>query len=186
MKNPNLTSVENVKEYLGIADATDADDILFNRLIRAASDFIRTYIGRDITDEDYNERLNGNGSDRMVMRNYPIISVRTLAIDGVSIPAAKNFRESGYLFDADTIYLVGYRFTRGVQNVVISYSAGYEEVPFGIEQACIDLVSLKYRERERVGVQSKTLATEQVTYKIWDLTESAKNMLNGYQRRTPV
>ncbi len=184
IKKQNLTRLENVKGYLGVS--TTADDDLFEMLIRAASDFIRSYLGRDITLENYIERLNGMGTNRMVMKNYPITAITSLTIDGTNIPAAADSRHAGYLFDADMIYLVGFRFNRGFQNVVVNYTAGYISVPAAVEQACIDLAALKYKEKERIGIQSKTLATETVVYKLWDLTESSKNMLGQYIRRTPV
>ena len=51
----------------------------------------------------------------------------------------------------------GYVFTRRAQNVVVTYTAGYDTVPPDIAQACIELVCQRYRERTRIGEVSKAL-----------------------------
>jgi hypothetical protein len=107
-------------------------------------------------------------------------------VDGVAVPLSSDGIQAGYMFSETMLYLIGYTFTKGFQNVSISYTAGYENVPGDIEQACIDLVSLKYKERERIGIQSKTLATESITYRIWDLNKETQQILREYQKVTPT
>jgi hypothetical protein len=179
-----LTTYADVKEYMGLAN--DTDQALITRLISAASDFIKQWLNRGIESQPYTDTLNGTGKDRLMLGNYPITAVASVSVDGVNISPAANSQGSGYLFDQYSAYLTGYSFTRGYQNVVIAYTAGYTTVPPGIAQACLDLVALKYKERDRIGLQSKIMAGDTVTYKTWDLTTSMKGMLTQYQKRVPV
>src|SRR6185437_8720562 len=55
--------------------------------------------------------------------------------DGMAIPPAPDALSAGYALDGERglVYLRGYAFRRGVQNVAVSYSAGY--LVSGEEQA---------------------------------------------------
>jgi hypothetical protein len=48
-----------------------------------------------------------------------------------------------------------YRITEGVGNVTLVYSAGFSVVPPDVTQAVLEMAALMYRERERVGQQSR-------------------------------
>ncbi len=75
----------------------------------------------------------------------------------------------------------------GIQNVVITYTAGYPSTPPEIAQACIELVALRYRERTRIGEVSKSLGgAETVTYSQKDLSDGIKTLLQQYRLVTPV
>jgi len=178
-----LTTYADVKEFLKVGN--DNDQSLLGRLVLAASDFLTTWLSRDIKSQTYTEYRNGKGHSKLMLKNYPVTAVSSLAINGVPIPLSDG-QSVGYLFDERSLYLIGYTFTIGFLNVKIVYTAGYTTIPYAISQACIDLVALKYKEKDRVGVQSINLATETITYKTWDLTSQAKGMLNEYRRTTPI
>ena len=58
----------------------------------------------------------------------------------------------------------------------------YSYVPPEIEQACIELVGLRYRERSRIGENSKSVGGEVVSFSTKDMTDSVKTILNNYRR----
>lgn len=167
------------------AQVVMADDPLLSRLIAAASSHIIQLLGRNITVTNDTETRNGNGNTKMVMQDDPIISVSSVIIDGNTISPSVN-GAWGYLFSDTTVYLIGYRFCHGVMNVTIAYQAGYATVPAWIEQACIDLVALKYKERDRIGLNSKSLATETITYKTADLTKDQRSQLQQFAKVAPI
>jgi hypothetical protein len=107
-------------------------------------------------------------------------------IDCARIPLAANSQSAGYLFDSTMLYLIGYAFKRGLQNISIVYTAGFTTIPFEIAQACIDLVALKYKEMTRIGLQSQTLGNEMVSYRFWDLTSNQKGLLTQYKKVVPI
>jgi hypothetical protein len=116
-----------------------------------------------------------------------VVEVQALTIEGQTIPRAVSSRDTGYAFSPTQLFVRGYRFTRGVQNVAVAYAAGYPSIPPDIAQACIELVALRYRERTRVGEVSKSLGgAETVTYAQKDLSDAIKTLLQQYRMIIPV
>src|SRR5215469_1463317 len=148
MATGDLTTLANVKAYLSPPLTTTADDALLTRLVTSASQFIQTWLGRTIAQTSYSETRNGQGGTRLFLRNRPVVSVVSLTVDGIAIAPAAGPGQPGYLFDDNSIYLSGTAFTRGQQNVAVTYTAGYVATPPELEQACIALVALRYKERD--------------------------------------
>lgn len=101
----------------------------------------------------FTETYDGNGNSRKFLRNSPIISVQSLQINGDSIAASPSPGSPGYVIDssgksislysaASSRWIGGFRFgsgaiggygvtpvfLRGIQNVQVSYTAGYDTV----------------------------------------------------------
>lgn len=62
----------------------------------------------------------------------------------------------------------------------------YDYVPAPVEQACIEMVGLDMKQRDNLGVNSKTLAGETVTYTTKGITPSVAEMLTEFKRRAPL
>jgi hypothetical protein len=62
----------------------------------------------------------------------------------------------------------------------------YDYVPADVAQAVIELVYLKIQQRANIGVRSRTLAGENVTYETADMTPAVKAMLWPWRRMVPV
>ena len=183
----DLTTLPKVKEWLGLAPMNTTSDALLGRLITSASDYIQTWLDRTVTAGTYTENRDGNGALRMKFRNYPCTAVSSLTIDRLPIPMSVN-GSPGYMFDSNSLVLVGgvYRFTQGMMNVSISYSAGYASVPNEIEQACIELVSLRFKERDRIGITSKGMSGESISFSQRDMSDAIESTLNQYKRVVPI
>lgn len=149
------TTLADVRAWLtGIQPSQTTDDVLLTSLIARASAFIDSYIGRGIISADYTETLNGNDSDSMFVKNFPITAVSSVTVDLYTYSPSNTPLGFGYTFDSNRVYLRGGRFCRGSQNVVISYTGGYAQVPADIQQAAIELVVFKYKSRNHVGMAS--------------------------------
>jgi len=179
-----LATVEQIKGYLAIGSV--ADDALLARMLDAASGFIQTWINRSLELQSYSALLDGNGSDTLVLRNFPIVSVTELRINGAVFAAAASDSAIGYWHDDNRLVLRGLVFPRGRGNVRVSYQAGYEAPPADLTQACIEMVSLRYREKDRVGLVSKGLAGETTAYSLKDMPESVRTLLSQYRRVVPA
>ena len=191
MATGDLTTLANVKGWLSPPLTTTADDALLTRLITAASRFIETWLDRQIASQAYSERRDGIGGVKLAFANVPVTAVSSLAIDGIAIPPAPDPNTPGYVFSATLLYLQGaiaggtkniYRFSPGFQNVAVSYTAGYATTPPEIEQACIELIVLRYKERDRIGQVSKNLAGEVVAFTQKDMPADVQTILNQYRR----
>jgi hypothetical protein len=165
------------------------DDALIQRLITAASQFIQSWLNRQIAAADWQELRDGTGGQLMVLANAPVSAILSLTIDGLSIPPAPldGGFDAGYTFTPTELALRGYVFTRRPQNVVVTYTAGYALTPPDIAQAAIELVCQRYRERSRIGEVSKALGGgETVTFSQKDMSEDVKTALLPYRVAAPA
>lgn len=162
------------------------DDLVLARLITAESGVIYQFLNRDtLLTDSYDEFYSGlgYGQTRLFMKHYPISAVTSVTIDGVSIPAKTSvFWSSGFTFDDRSIILNDYEFTKGLNNVEVEYDAGYSAIPSDIAQACIELVALRYRERTRIGENSKSIAGETVNFNTKAMTDSILQSLTTHKR----
>lgn len=178
-----LATVEQVKQYLSISNTVD--DALFERLVDSASAFVQSWLSRTFGIETYTDVFDGTGRQVYIFRNYPALSVASLTIDGQPIPASGGAFEAGYRADAARLVLIGHTFASGLMNCSVTYSAGYEAVPDDINQATIEIIAHRYREKDRIGLTSKGLAGETTAFSQRDMPQSARATLNLYRKVVP-
>ena len=180
MATGDLTSLANVKQWLNINNTND--DALLTRLVTAASQYIQTWLNRQIASQSYTDIKDGNGKTKIFFNQYPVTAVTNLVIDTVTIPPSPDGIQPGYTFDARMLYLIGYATCIAQQNVSVTYTAGYATTPPEIEQACIELCAFRYRERDRIGQSSVSAAGETTAYTITDMPKSVATILSNYKR----
>lgn len=180
MATGDLTTLAKFKAWAGVT--ANSDDALIADAVTAVSEAVKSYISRDILQASYVETRNGHGGPVMISRQNPITAVASLSVDGSDIPFA-----TGYKFDNRRVYMLNGRvFTRDVQNVVITYTAGYATVPTDIQQALHEWLSIIYKERERVGYSSKTLGGESVAFDIKEMPKRVTLYLEPWIRVVPT
>ena len=181
----DLTDLDTVKSWLGLT--TTGSDTLISSLITAVSAFIPAYLGRQILQADYVETYRGNGQCVLLLRNFPITAVASVAFAGQTLATVADpvALTSGLLFDDRTLTLIGYRFPIGLP-VVVSYTAGYATTPPDVAQATVELVGEAFRRRDRIGVSSKTLGGQEVVaFSLKDMNDTARALLASYQVLAP-
>jgi hypothetical protein len=180
----DLTTLANVKGWLSPPLTATTDDALLTGLVTAASQFIQTWLNRSLAVATYVETRNGTGARRLFLKYRPVLAVAALTIDGNAIPAAAG--GPGYVFDDVSLWLIDTVFRRGIMNIGVTYSAGYAATPPELEQACIELVCLRYRERDRIGQVSKNLAGEVVSFTQKDMPADVQTILDQYRNQVPL
>jgi hypothetical protein len=177
-----LATLAQLKEFIGnVPDPTD--DALLSRLLDVSAELIERSCNRVFGATIYSETRDGNGLGFMVFSNRPVVSVGSLTINGQSIPQSMNHASGGWVLASSwKIALRGaYRFHEGVQNVSITYTAGYATIPPDLTQACCLLASLAYKERDRMGIDSKTVGGETISFTKDDLPPSVMQTINNYR-----
>ena len=167
----DLTTLINVKNYLRISSNTD--DVLLSRLISSATQFIFSYISRDITVKDCIDKFSGNNQDYHAFFDYPVNSIKSILIDGVPVVVED--------YNDDQVVIKGL-FTKGRLNCIVNYNAGYAVIPKDLEQACIEMVSIKYKNIEHIDVSSKSIAGETTSFITKDMPDYVKVVLNQYKK----
>jgi hypothetical protein len=117
-----------------------------------------------------------------VLANYPIQSVSSVSI-GTPTQRTAIAVTTQYIFTRTAIRIVdGSYFPRGVANIAITYTAGFTTLPADLVDACAKWSALKYRQLERLGQLSKTLAGETVTFDTAAVPADVKLTLDNYKR----
>lgn len=172
-----LTTLGNIKQWLNVIG--DQDDELLVRLATAASAFVEGWIGRSLLLHEHEEQRQGHGGHALTLAHYPPRTLLAIRIDGQAVPVTACRLHGRQLIRDDGVFPRGSR-------LQLHYEAGFAQVPPDIEQAVIDLVALRYRERDRIGHQSKSLAGETVTFFIGELSPAARAALIRYRDVVPL
>lgn len=185
MATGDLTTLAKVRAHLGMDATFVTDDTLIGTLITAASAWLKKQLGdRDICSATYTEDFSGDGGTMIMPAQYPVTAVSALTIDGEAIAARLTWDGDGYVIVGGiSIQLVGYTTSFGISNITLAYTAGYTTVPTDIDQAVIDLVAWRYRERNRIGQVSSSVGGELVTFSQFAAPMSVKNVIDVHRRR---
>lgn len=89
-----FASADLFKSYCGITATTD--DTLIGLLLVRATETIQQYCRRDLTSTSYREQVNGDGTNIIMLKQYPIIAVELLALSKTSGLAVKNTSTDAY------------------------------------------------------------------------------------------
>ena len=142
----DLTTLADVKEWISLGERPQGprDDAMLARLITSASDFIETWMSRPIVPANWQEIRDGMGGERANVMQFsvlPVTAVLLVMVDGIVIPPAPPMSQqgwtAGYRFSPTALSLWGYRFSRGVQNVLLQYTAGRDHVLAGIDRKSV-------------------------------------------------
>ncbi len=162
MATGDLTQLATALLWIG----QQSDDGTVARVITAVSAQVETFLGYRILQQSYTRTFNGVGGRVLALPDRNVSAVASLQIDGQTVPASSSVTVDGFVFDDKTIYLRGgYVFSRGVQNVTASYTAGWAAVPGDIEQACLDWVKLVHDNLDTLpGLKSIKAGGKTLTY----------------------
>src|SRR5579872_5031001 len=139
----DLTWLAQVKSFAEVKSS--ADDQIISDQITSFSRWVLTYCGKDTLNsvQSFTEVYNGNGQRKMFLRNSPIQSLVSVTVGPLTLPLSTGFNVSGVAIDQSmkSIVLIcgssgvfssnvyppigGLGFTKGLQNVQVSYTAGY-------------------------------------------------------------
>lgn len=191
-------TLPQVKKWLEIKTASTDDDLLLTDMLADVKAAFQAELARDMVETTYTlETYNGTGQPRLSLRQFPVTLVSFLKIDEIVIDLAPNSQSAGFLFDDNSVYLTGLIsqpgvpaqpqinltpigiFTRGAQNVLVTYTAGFpsgDRVLKQLTRAQIQQVAYEYRGRKHIGESNKTLGAGQTT------TYQTDAFLPGVQR----
>lgn len=176
-----------VRAYVGATSTND--DTELQTLCDAAANGIETWLNRIIQTTSYTTVTDGNGKTQMLWPDYPVTAVFGVTIAGVAanaIASPTDFTSQGYRFDQHRIVLQGgLLFTKGTLNVSLTYTAGYATIPPELLQAAVETVALKYKQRQTIGISSKSLAGESISFVQSDFPKSALGIMANYKRVVP-
>jgi hypothetical protein len=161
--SPSVNSVS--KLYLLVTTGFNANDIVQAAFLSAYAD---TY--------------NGRNTPAFPLRQWPIANVSAVSVYGVTQPASTGPNVPGYSADDRFIYMLWACFPAGARNITVNYTAGYPIVPGDLEQACVDLVGKKIRQREHIDQSSIGVMADHISYSQKDMDPNTALVLQRYER----
>lgn len=182
-----LCTLDDVKDFLNMSGAVNADDELIMDLIDSVTDIFEIYCGvKAFKLNTYTEYYDGDYDKYIFPNNTPIVSVLEINDDTDWIwatdttMAADTYR----IVDSKYIVLKSDNTTNGDQNIKLRYTAGYATIPNDLKQICIEESSRRYKNRMDFDVISKTLDDGTVQYTEKGLLTTTKDVLNKYNNNT--
>lgn len=200
----DLITLAQAGNWLSLSAGQYEADPILPGLISAFSQFFLTLISRPtILSTEFTERRNGTGTNILGLINTPIISVTSVVVSNINVPASPDGVAPGYVADENTIQLIGGHwngvyfplspgfasgypavFIKGIGNVFVTYTAGYETAPLDVQQCICEMVGWAYKYKDRIGMNSST--TPQVfvnNYSQQPLSPMAKLCVQRYKKK---
>lgn len=197
-----LTTLQTLKDELGIGAGENTHDDALGRLAGVATDLIekfckRTFLRGTVT----SERVAGFGTPRLFLARTPVVSVTSVIIDGTTIDSTTYYvedDEQGSLFCSScwdwTKPDPGPRgFATEERKYLVTYVGGYylpghesRNLPFPIEEACIMAVVGRFRARGKyTGLDAETVQGDTRAWADFTLPAAARQLLEQYKRVMP-
>ncbi len=157
----DLTTKDVVKTYLGISGT--GNDLVLDQIITQVSSMMKNETGRSFLLDTRVEYYNSLGGSLLHVRNWPITAVVSLHESLSQIfDSSTLVSPSDYFVDDRSIlrkngvgWLVGKRVLR--LESTAGYGTASADLPDYVEQAAVEIVSLLFKRRDRIGIASHTL-----------------------------
>ena len=185
-----LVSLDEMKRYMKIPPpGTDELDVLAD-LINDASAWASSYTGRNFLQANYTEFYDGDGSNMLILNNYPVVSLTSINDDPARVFGASSNIDISIQVqirkDSGVVRLWTYAFNQGSGNVKVVYSAGYPlaSVPYDLRLAVKKIVAHQYRHgfaSGHIGVRQETVGDKTVSIIEDAMPKDAKEILDGYR-----
>lgn len=200
-----LTTVDDVKTYLGITDTSQ--DALLEMFVNQSTDWIESYCGgRRFKDTTYTDEVyesifaKADGDFPTIQRNrqywlntrqYPITATEPIVVkyrNGTDNWDTQESTAYDVYEDRGQLYIHG-----GMPNVrkavKLTYSAGYASIPNDLSLACIKLTARQFEKRKSQGKKSESIGGASITWQdagAESMDGDVMDILNSYKRKPLV
>lgn len=188
----DLSTMAKVKNRAEVK--TDTEDGEIQMLLSAFSLYVYRRTGRDALKsvEEFTEEYDGSGSSKMFLRNYPVLSISSVKVNGADAEISSGYgipgiaiiekgRGIGFVSGSG----IGY-FPEGIQNVQVVYRAGYYGVPEDLEAAVVEAVAIAVKRKQWLDLRSKSISVQggagTTSYRDWNIPPSVSSVLDAYTR----
>ena len=160
-----LSTVSDVEKVLGVDLSSNDESNVTSVFIKAADAAIENYVGYGL---DYQasitEKFDGNDDDSIYLKHIPVVSVASIVEDGVTLTEGNDedyvvYTKQGLVKRTGLQYWSAQR----LQNIVVTYSAGYSDSESTAEDIPSDLKFVSARVAGRLWASSANLSTQQST-----------------------
>jgi hypothetical protein len=163
-----IVGYDEVLEYLNIP-AASANENEIRRFIDAATDLAENYVGLVLGRKTYTSELYDGGNEFLRLRNPKAISVTSVYENGALLNSNQYFIDPTgqrlYRLGSGTLYATnsyGY-WTAGVNNVSVTYTAGYVNPPMAAKQGVLVIIKhLWESQRGAMNVMGRVMGGDEL------------------------
>jgi len=201
-KSYALTTRDRVIDFLELKNLSATDNAVIDIFIETATEFIENYCERRFKKTTYtNEVYDGDGSEFIRLKQYPVISTESVTLSRRSSASNEDDWDSidseDYFVDYDNgiiEYVKGMKFQNYPRHYRVTYTAGFDfdnsttflaDTEAGdVEYACWKLIAVMWNRRKAdPSVQSEKLGNYAVTYrKFVNENAEVQSILDKYAR----
>jgi len=164
-----IVGLSEAKEYLNIPASDISQDEELRSFIDASSDLAEAYVGQVLGRRTYSNELYDGGTEFIRIRNPKAISITSVTENGITVPSSNYVLDyTGqrlYRIGSGTLYATnsyGY-WTQGMNNVSITYVAGYVNPPMSAKQGVLEIIRhLWQTQRGAINVMSRTQSGDEL------------------------
>jgi hypothetical protein len=144
-----------------IKTIADTDQERVESLINAASLHANSHTKRLLLARDYTDDYDGQGTEEIVLNQFPVNSITSIYIDAErDFTADTELTSDNYIYydDIGVVVRTNGSFGRGRKNVRINYNAGFATVPEDLKLSVSEMVMwmMKREVSNQIGVKSIT------------------------------
>jgi len=163
-----IVGYDEVLEFLNIPTAS-ANENEVRRFIDASTDLAETYVGQVLGRRTFTNELYDGGTEFIRIRNPKAISITSVTENGLAVSASNYVLDyTGqrlYRIGSGTLYATnsyGY-WTQGMNNVSITYVAGYVNPPMSAKQGVLEIIRhLWQTQRGAINVMSRNQSGDEL------------------------
>lgn len=180
-----ICGYDEVLEYLNIPTAS-ANENEVRRFIDAATDLAETYVGQVLGRRTFTNELYDGGTEFIRIRNPKAISITSVYENGALVSSSNYVLDyTGqrlYRIGSGTLYATnsyGY-WTQGMNNVQITYVAGYVNPPMSAKQGVLEIIRhLWQTQRGAINVMGRNQSGDELyTASTYSLPRRAMELLD--------
>jgi hypothetical protein len=144
-----LITLDEAKEYLGIPLSDESQDAFLTMEIKVLSEAIEGYCGRKFLEDDYTQTFYWEDFRDSPVKDLPLYHYPVTDIDSVEENGVEMDSDLYRLRKASGILVASYgnTFFREQGEIVVSYSAGYEEAPAPVLSVIYGLLTERYNKK---------------------------------------
>lgn len=179
----DYTSLSSLKRKLWVSSENTEFDSELLFLIKKATNMINSTIWQSLEKRNLLEVVNGNGNKKIYLKNK-------------ASEIIKVFDKSWKKIEVDFVdwYIVYLKnnVSKAEKNVMVEYVFGFDEIPFEIEEICLDLCVIFADENNIKWENSENIIDKNIkTKKLWELmityfSADEKNFLNSKEVLSPA
>ena len=160
-----LSTVSDVKSVIGVDMSSTDETAVTNIFIKAADAAIKNYVGYEL---EYSasivDTFDGNNKEELFTKVAPVISVTSIVEDSVSLTEGNQEHFVVYK-DLGRIKRTGSKRWSSIrlQNVVVTYRAGYSDSEGTAEDIPVDIKLISARAAGKLFVAAAALGSQQST-----------------------